>query len=451
MENQQYFVAVVGAGPAGLFAARKLSQNGAKVVLFNRDIKPGGLAEYGIYYTKYRMKKGLRKQFFKILNDSNIQYYGNLTIGEKGDLSLDDLRDLGFQGILVTVGAQGTKWLGLPGEELRGVYHAKDLVYHYNQLPPYSEREYPIGKRVALIGVGNVMLDIAHWVVRDQKVDVAIAVARRGPSEVKFSTKELENISDNINLRALDDEIKRVTERMLAVNQSPEKARKFIRSGIIKAKAANSDTEFRFEFLSSPEKIIGNEDGHVSGLEVADTRLVLKDGVTKAIATGEKRLLDVDTVVFCIGDKVDGGFGLPIEWNEFVKSPRPKYPINDNSYEVYDPEKAQTIEGVFVAGWSREASSGLVGLARKDGENGARAMWQYLQEKQPRGDWQACLDAVAQRLNNLKQRVVVREDIARLHEREMLESENLGLEDFKLRTNKEMLAVIGKAQNKKSC
>ena len=77
-------------------------------------------------------------------------------------------------------------------------------------------------------------------------------------------------------------------------------------------------------------------------------------------------------------------------------------------------------------------------------------MWQYLQEKQPRGDWQACLDAVAQRLNNLKQRVVVREDIARLHEREMLESENLGLEDFKLRTNKEMLAVIGKAQNKKA-
>jgi len=136
MVDQKYFVAVVGAGPAGLYAARKLAQDGAQVVLFNRDIKLGGLAEYGIYYTKYRMKKGLRKQFFKIINDHNITYYGNLTIGENGDLSLDDLKELGFQAIMVTVGAQGTKWLGLPGEALNGVYHAKDLVYHYNQLPP---------------------------------------------------------------------------------------------------------------------------------------------------------------------------------------------------------------------------------------------------------------------------------------------------------------------------
>jgi ferredoxin--NADP+ reductase len=221
------------------------------------------------------MKKGLRKQFSKIINDHNITYYGNLTVGENGDLSLDDLRDLGFQAIMVAVGAQGTKWLGLPGEALNGVYHAKDLVYHYNQLPPYSEREYPIGNRVALIGVGNVMMDIAHWVVRDHKVGEAIAVARRGPAEVKFTTKELENISHNIDMRVLDLEIARVAERMLAVDQSPDKAKEFIRSGIPKAKAQNSETLFRFEFLSSPEKIIGDEKGDVIGLQVADTHLVM--------------------------------------------------------------------------------------------------------------------------------------------------------------------------------
>ena len=443
MDDQKYFVAVVGAGPAGLFAARNLAQGGAKVVLFNRDIKPGGLAEYGIYYSKYRMKKGLRKQFYKIINEPNITYYGNLTVGEKGDLSLDDLRNFGFQAIMITVGAQGTKWLGLPGEGLNGVYHAKDLVYHYNQLPPYSEHEYPIGKRVALIGVGNVMMDIAHWVVRDLKVQEAIAVARRGPSEVKFTTKELENISDNIDMSALDVEIRRVTERMLAVNQSPDEARKFLRSGIPKAKASISDTEFRFEFLSSPEKIIGDEQGKVIGLQIADTHLVLKNGITKARPTGEIRVLDVDSVVFCIGDKVDDDFGLPIEWNEFVKTPQPQYPINDMSYEVYDPEKSRTIEGVFVAGWSREASSGLVGLARKDGENGARAMWQYLLEKEPRSDWQVCLDAVDQHLRSLKHRIVLKTDVECLHEAEILEAEKSGIEDFKYATNEEMLDVIG--------
>jgi len=442
MEDKKYFVAVVGAGPAGLYAARNLASAGAHVVMFNRDIKPGGLAEYGIYYTKYRMKKGLRKQFCKIINEPNIIYYGNVTVGEKGDLSLDDLRDLGFQAIMVTVGAQGTKWLGLPGESLKGVFHAKDLVYHYNQLPPYSEHEYSMGKRVALIGVGNVMMDIAHWVVRDRKVEEAIAVARRGPAEVKFTTKELENVSHNIDMRVLDDEIARVTDRMLAVDQSPNEAKEFLRSGIPKAKIPISDTKFRFEFLSSPKQIIGDEQGNVVGLKIDDTQLIMKDGVTKARSTGTTRVLDVDTVVFCIGDKVDENFGLPIEWNEFVKAPKPKYPINDISYEAYDPENERALEDIFVAGWSREASSGLVGLARKDGENGARALWQYLQEQDPCNNWSACLDAVAQRMSLLSHQVVLKDDIDCIQKAEVVEAEKLGLEDFKYETNEDMLAVI---------
>ncbi|MBI3737822.1 MAG: FAD-dependent oxidoreductase, partial [Chloroflexi bacterium] len=128
-EQNSYFVAVVGAGPAGLFGARELAMHGARVVLFNRDIKPGGLAEYGIYPDKHTMKDGLRKQFRQAMENENITYYGNVKVGAQGDLTLDDLRAMGFQAILVTAGAQGTKWLGLPGEDLEGVYHAKDVVY----------------------------------------------------------------------------------------------------------------------------------------------------------------------------------------------------------------------------------------------------------------------------------------------------------------------------------
>ena len=117
----KYLVAVIGAGPAGLFASKQLASNDTHVVLLNRDIKPGGLAEYGIYYDKIKMKEGLRKQFQQILEMPLIDYYGNLTVGEQGDFSLPGLRALGFQAILVTVGAQGTKWLGLPGENLVGV------------------------------------------------------------------------------------------------------------------------------------------------------------------------------------------------------------------------------------------------------------------------------------------------------------------------------------------
>src|SRR3972149_9737496 len=142
--QSKYLIAVIGTGPAGLFAARQIASEGVSVVLLNRDIKPGGLAEYGIYPSKHKMKEGLRKQFRQILETPNIDYYGNLVVGQKGDLSLTDLRAMGFQALLVTVGAQGTKWLGIRGEDLVGGYHAKELVYHYNQLPPFSEQRFAI-------------------------------------------------------------------------------------------------------------------------------------------------------------------------------------------------------------------------------------------------------------------------------------------------------------------
>ncbi|MCX6066397.1 MAG: FAD-dependent oxidoreductase [Chloroflexi bacterium] len=147
MTDRCYYVAVIGAGPAGMFAARELARNGASVVIFNRDIKPGGLAEYGIYPDKYAMKEGLRTQFRQILATPGLTYFGNISIGSQDELTIADLRALGFQAILVTVGAQGTKWLGLPGEHLTGVYHAKDVVYHYNQLPPYSQKKFHFGTR----------------------------------------------------------------------------------------------------------------------------------------------------------------------------------------------------------------------------------------------------------------------------------------------------------------
>lgn len=437
-----HLIAVVGAGPAGLFAAKQLAAEGVEVLLLNRDIKPGGLAEYGIYYNKYKMKVGLRKQFQSILKMPNIHYYGNVAVGQTGDLSLNDLRGIGVQAVMVTVGAQGTKWLGLPGEELQGVYHAKDIVYHYNRLPPFSTQEFQIGQRVALIGVGNVMMDIAHWTIRDLKVDEVIAVARRGPAEVKFSKQEMENVACNLDLESLNREFERAAENMCEVGQDPGAAKAFLLSGLPKALPAVSDTRFRFDFLASPARILGDESGQVCGLVVDDTRLAPRNGDTKAVRMGTQRVLDVDTVIFCIGDKVDEKFGLPVQWNEYVKSPEPRYPINETSFEVYDPQEGAPITGVFVAGWSREASSGLVGVARKDGENGARAMLQYLQTQAPLQDNRSVRAKLDMLLAETGKRVVNKADVERLYAVEKAQSQALGLEDFKFKTNQEMLAAI---------
>ncbi len=441
--NLKYLVAVLGAGPAGLFAARQLAIAGAQVVLFNRDIKPGGLAEYGIYYDKFKMKDGLRKQFRNILATPHINYYGNILIGQRADLSLPDIRALGFQAILVTVGAQGTKWLGLPGEELQGVYHAKDLVYHYNKLPPFSSKAYHIGKHVALIGAGNVMLDIAHWLIHDLKVEDVTAVVRRGPAEVKFTKKELEYVACNIDPNAFQAEMERVAPVMQSIGQDVQAAKDYILSAKLKGEDSGSPTRFLFDFLASPIRMLG-DGGLVRGLEVENTTLVAGREEPQARRLGTRRVIPVDTVVFCIGDKVDDTFGLPVRLNEYVKNPNPRFPVNGVSYEAFNPDLDVPVDRVFIAGWSREASSGLVGIARKDGENGAQAVLQYLQTQPELVGKEEAMTNLKRRLDDLGKPVVTQVELARLEAAENQIAQQKGLDEFKFSDNEEMLEAIAR-------
>lgn len=437
-------VAVIGAGPAGLFAARELASQGAYTFIFNRDIKPGGLAEYGIYPRKTKMKEGLRNQFRQILDTPHLEYYGNLTVGLNGDVTLDELRRWGFRALLVAVGAQGTKWLGIPGENFKGVYHAKDIVYHYNQLPPYADMRFDIGRRVAVIGVGNVMLDIAHWLLEEIKVDEVIAVARRGPAEVKFDKKELEAIIGYMDLPAMHMEIKRVTPQMLDVGQDPGALHQMIASVLDKKPLASFGANFRIQFLASPVRILPGAEGRVSGLEIEQTMLVRTDtGETVAHGMGLYHTLEVDTIIFAIGDRVDSNLGLPVKGNEFHKNLNPRFPKDGMSYEVSDPERGVVVKDIFISGWARKASTGLVGLARKDGSNGAQALLDYLATLAPRA---ADVAAVRAHLRALNKPLVSRQHLLRLEQAEREEAARLGQLDFKYEHNLEMLEVMGLIQ-----
>lgn len=434
------YVAVIGAGPAGIFAARELANNNHKVTLINRDIKPGGLAEYGIYPSKQKLKEGIRKQFYSTLSLDNVDYFGNLVVGEKADLTIQDLRDIGFDAILVTTGAQGTKWLGLPGEGLRGCFHAKDLVYHYNQLPPFSTKTFHIGKKIAIIGVGNVMTDIARYLITQKQVDEVTAIARRGPAEVKFTRKELEYIVKNLDMNDYLKEIERVTPLMESLGQDPSESINFIRDALTNADETNSQTKFRLKFLASPVRIIGNMNNEVTELELEENTLVSVKDDLKARGTGKKRLLDVDTVIFAIGDAIDPTFGLPYDGTEFIKNPNPRFPINGLSYESYDPENSKIIEDVFLAGWARKASDGLVGNARKDGVNAAQVISDYLKTltTPARENGHSIYTFLTKRHNT----VVSKNDLQILLSEESKIAEEKSVENFKFSTNEEMLSVI---------
>jgi len=274
-------------------------------------------------------------------------------------------------------------------------------------------------------------------------VEEVVAVARRGPAEVKFDKPEMEYVAANLDVPALDAELERVRARMEAVGQDVAQARTYILAALPGAEPAISTTRFRLEFLGSPHRLVGDDQGRVSGLEVEDTTLVAADGDTKARGLGTFRVIPADTVVFAIGDKVDESFGLPVRANAFVKNPQPTFPQAGLSYEAFDPVANQPVPGLFMAGWAREASTGLVGAARKDGTNGAQAMLGYLAQLPPLAGGN--LDGLRQKLLHLPKPAVSKADWARLESVEHDEAARRGLPEFKYGTNAEMLAAMGLA------
>ncbi len=442
-----HLVVTIGAGPAGIYGVRKLAEAGHDVIVLNRDIKPGGLVEYGIYFNKHKLKEGVRKQFRTILSNPRIHYRGHIRIGQGADLTIDEVREiLQPSAIVVAAGAQGTKALGIPGDTAQAVYHAKDLVYHYNGLPEFSRKDFLIGNRVAIIGVGNVMVDIAHWLVHERKIGEVIAVARRGPAQRAYTDVEIQAVAANIDRADLDAELERIRPHLEAVEENIEKIRKDLtRHCGAKSKEGESPTRLTFRFLSSPTEILTDDNGRVRALRVENTILVRRGDSLSARGTGQFTDIPCDTVVFAIGDKVDAQLGLPCTGSEFIRNPTPdpNFP-GDEDYQVYDPEAGSVCDGLFVIGWSRSASDGVVGRAKLDGERGMAVVNRYLANRPagPAEDPDKRLEHLATILADRSVEAVNYSDVVRLEAAEAAIASQKGVEFFKYSTDQEMLAAI---------
>ncbi|HEU5351903.1 MAG TPA: FAD-dependent oxidoreductase [Terracidiphilus sp.] len=442
-------VFVVGAGPAGIFAARKIALAGYEVFLFNRDIKPGGLAEYGIYPIKDKMKFGLRKQFAQVFALPNVHYFGHVQVGRDYDLGLDELQSFHPAATVFSCGAQGTRRLGLPGEDANGVYAAKDFVYHYNRLPPYASMDFSTGRRVAVIGMGNVAIDIARWLLEDnpdRATEQVLIVARRGPVEIKFDEKEIGYVDRHISREELTAELDRVRERCERCNQdvSPQAIFAGHFKHLVEDDFTTIDPRLSFRFLSSPTAILPDGNGRIAKLEVAENDLVLRpDGSTSAKQTSARTLLDVDTLIFAIGDEHDKGIGLPMGPAGYATQTVAERP-DDPQYAVFDPQLNHVLPGIYVVGWARLASTGLVGIARHDGEVGAAEALEYLKSAPAAGTLSAA--DILTRLRAKGLHPVTKQDLELLARREQREAEKRGLNYFKFANNDEMYAAIAEEQ-----
>ena len=435
-------VFVVGAGPAGLFAAQKLAQGGHKVIVLNRDIKPGGLAEYGIYPTKDKMKIGLRKQFAKVLSLPNVHYFGHVPVSNESALTFPELREFSPSAVVFAVGAQGTKKLGLPGENARGVYAAKDFVYYYNQLPPFALQDFSVGKRVAVVGMGNVMVDIAHWLLVDdpkKTTEEVIVVARRGPFEAKFDLKEFVFIEKHLDREAFHEELRRIQPQLNAVGQDCAKVADDTFPVLNKPADQAPGGKLRFRFLCSPQAIHADASGRINRLTVVENVLLERDGNISCKATDKTVDLDVDTMIFAIGDVADPTVGLPYHRDCYVTNPETSDP-KGASYEIFDPANKCVVEGTYAVGWARKASEGLVGIARHDGEVGAANVLKYLETAPDRQPISA-----AEFLRYVEKkgiRAVAKTELENLTRAEEQEAQARGVPWFKFSEDEAMLKAI---------
>ena len=440
----KHVIIVAGAGPAGMAVAASLGKAGHEVIILNRDIKFGGLAEYGIFPSKLKLRGGLRKQYWDLLQQPNVHYFGNVSIGKDKDLTVDDVRSLGASAVVFSIGAQGTKAIGVEGDSAQGVFHAKDVVYHFNRLPGFGDRPFEMGNHVAVIGAGDVMVDIAHWLTRYKKVERVTAIVRRGPAERKYNPKEIRAVCANMDLDGIKKEFDRIKDRLVAVGQNPEEIQKGLLDEFTKCEAATSQTKMGFRFLASPKRILVNEQNRVRGLEMEDNKLEPKGEDTAAVGLKQFYEFSCDSVVFAVGDKVDDTVGLPYKGGTFVTNPNKTGNDPDDAlFQAYDETSGKILEGLFLAGWARKASEGLVGVAKRDGDWCAEVVTRYLATKPAGSPVEAVLDSLQALLKERKSRPV---DIKGLRALQTAEKAHKDVTDcigeFKYVTNHEMLNLI---------
>lgn len=246
-------IAVIGAGPAGMSCAYYLAQKGYPVTVFDRNPVPGGMLTLGI--PSFRLEKDVLNAEIDILKEMGVEFRCGVEVGK--DVTIQQLRDEGYKGFYLAIGAQKSAKLHIPGEELEGVLGGVDFLREVN-----LGNKPDIGRRCAVIGGGNVAMDVCRSAVR------------LGAEEtyVFYRRSEAEMPAD------------------------PEEVREAMEEGV------------KFRFLSAPVEIIG-ADGRVSAIKIEKMELGEPDerGRRKPVGTGEFEIVEIDSVIGAVGQTVDWG------------------------------------------------------------------------------------------------------------------------------------------------
>ena len=261
-----------------------------------------------------------------------------------------------------------------------------------------------------------------------------------GLQKLKFDKETLAPIAHCLDCDQIETSVRAALPVVETMGEDMTEFFQLLKAARAKAEDCRSGLTFRMEFLRSPRRMIGDLEQQVKEI-VFELNDLIKEG-DRLISRGKGQFETVpaDTVIFSIGSQVDANFGLPVEKGNFMTSPEPRFPIDGISYEVFNPSLCSECEDVFVSGWARKASDGIVGLAKKDAERGAQAVLQYLGSLEPCPATSATL--ALQKLPLDLRKVVIEAELAKLRAAEQEKASQMGLRDYKFKSNEAMLKVI---------
>ncbi|MBY6412587.1 FAD-dependent oxidoreductase [Rhodococcus sp. BP-252] len=377
-------VAIVGAGPAGIYAADALmkSDTDVSIDLFERMPAPFGLIRYGVAPDHPRIK-GIITALHKVLDKPQVRLLGNIDYGT--DITLADLRRF-YDAVIFSTGANADRALNIPGIDLDGSYGAADFVSWYDGHPDVP-RTWPLdAEKVAVLGVGNVALDVARVLAKtgDEllpteipanvyeglKANKAVEVhvfGRRGPAQAKFTPLELRELDHSPNIEVI------VAPEDIDYDEGSEAARRGSKQVDMVANTlqdwAIRDVGDRphklfLHFFESPTEILG-DNGKVVGLRTERTEL---DGTGNVRGTGKYNEWDVQAVYRAVGYLSQNITSLPFDEQAGTIPNEAGRVLADTGHSAGSTpgHEGKHVPATYVTGWIKRGPVGLIGHTKGD-------------------------------------------------------------------------------------
>ena len=451
-------VAIVGAGPSGFYVAEHLLNQADLVVeidMLERLPTPYGLVRGGVAPDHQKIK-AVSATYDKIAAHPRFRYYGHVEYGTH--LSLDDLRGFYHQ-VVFTTGAPTDNRMDIPGEDLIGSHPATTFVAWYNGHPDYRDLQFDFsGEHVAIVGVGNVAVDVARILcrtpdelaktdiadyalaaLRDSRVKEVTMLGRRGPAQAAFTNPELRELGqlpgadlivlpeeaalDELSQAALDSGSDRAAGRKVAMLQD-----------FAGRQPEGKTRRLTIRFLVSPTALSGDEDGRLTAMQLVKNELYATDsGTLRPRATEQVEELPVDMVFRSVGYR-----GMPL----------PDVPFDDRrgvianaAGRVLGADGQGPLTGVYAAGWIKRGPTGVIGTNKPDALETVKCMVADVADGkvlQPSG---ATSDAAARLVRERQPAFFSYADWLQLNEVEVSKGKEIGAPRVKFTRIAEMLAA----------